>query len=178
MTRTSPLTLLVVALLGIGGGYVLDHALTVSGRPTFTPATTLPVLLVLIAGALILLAMPIRRATRSVTSRDSAQGSAAATRSRAEPVNPFRALRVAVLAKASSIVGSLVAGVAAGLGVYLLSRPVPPPLGSAGAVLATLIAALVLVVAALVAENMCTIRKDDDDEPPAPQPEPGHSHDW
>lgn len=40
------------------------------------------------------------------------------------------------------------------------------------AVIATLVGALVLLAAALVAEHLCTIRKDDDDERPGPD-EPG-----
>jgi hypothetical protein len=39
-------------------------------------------------------------------------------------------------------------------------------------VIAAIVGGLVLVAAGLVAEHLCTIRKDDDDEHPGP-PEPG-----
>jgi len=96
-------------------------------------------------------AIPIRRATR---------GTGVAT------VNPFRAVRIAMLAKASSIVGAVVGGMALGLILFLLTRPVTPSLGSMGTTIATAVSAALLVTAGLVAEHLCTIRKDDDDEQP------------
>ena len=50
------------------------------------------------------------------------------------------------------------------------TRPVPPSVGSMGAVIATAVCGVVLVAAALVAEHLCTIRKDDDDEHPEATP--------
>jgi uncharacterized protein (DUF697 family) len=71
-----------------------------------------------------------------------------------------------MLAKASSIVGAAIGGVAVGLLVFLVTRPVAPSLGSMGTIIATAISGAILVVAGLVAEHLCTIRKDDDDEQP------------
>jgi hypothetical protein len=154
--RTSPGILVVAALIGAVIGFGVDQLLTSAGRATFTPSLLLPVLLVLLSAAVILFALPIRR---SITGADPT------------PVDPFRAVRVAILAKASSVVGAVVAGVGVGLLVFLLTRPVAP-VGSVVAVIATIVTALVLLAAALVAEHLCTIRKDDDDEQPGP-PEPG-----
>ena len=156
MKRTGAGLLLGVAAAGGVGGFLLDQLLTSTGRPTFTPSLLLPVLLVLLGSITIVLALPIRRATTGLTA----------------PVDPFRALRIAMLAKASSLVGAIVAGVAGGLLVFLLTRPVPPSLGSTGAVVAALIGGVALVAAGLIAEALCTIRKDDDDEQPGPD-EPG-----
>lgn len=156
MRRTSPAVLVVVAILGAAVGFGIDQLLTGAGRATFTPSLLLPVLLVLLGAAVILFALPIRR---GVTGSDPT------------PVDPFRAVRVVMLAKASSIVGAAVAGIAAGLLAFLLTRPVAP-VGSVVAVALTLASALVLLAAALVAEHLCTIRKDDDDEHPGPD-EPG-----
>ncbi|MDZ8171499.1 DUF3180 domain-containing protein [Microbacterium xanthum] len=150
MTRTGTGILLVVAGLGVGVGFLVDQLLTSSGRPTFTPAAMLPILLVLLGGAVVAFAVPVRRATRGTG---------------ASP-NPFQALRIAMLAKASSIVGALTAGFALGLALFLLTRPVVPSVGSLGVVLATVGGGVALVAAGLVAEHMCTIRKDDDDEHP------------
>jgi len=153
--RTSPLTLVAAAVLGVAAGFLVDQLLTGSGRPTFTPSIMLPVLFVLLGVANIVLALPIRRATRGLAPR----------------VDPFRAVRVAMLAKASSIVGALVGGIGVGLLLFLFTRPVPPSVGSSAAVTAAIVGAVVLVVASMIAEQLCTIRKDDDDEQPGP-PEP------
>lgn len=180
MRRTSPFVLVVAAVLGALAGFVFDHLLTVSGRPTFTPFVSLPIMLLLLGAIVVVLALPIRRAIRGPRGGRGAVAAASQSASSARsaaPLNPFRALRIAILAKASSIVGAAIGGVGVGLAVYLLSRPVPPPLGSITAVIATAVAGAILVVAALVAENMCIIRKDDDDEPPGPAAG-GDTHPW
>lgn len=157
MKRTKAGTIAAVVAIGVFLGFAVDHVLTVTGRPTFTPSFLLPILLVLLGIALVAFALPIRRATAGA---DQA------------PIDPFRAVRIAMLAKASALVGAGVAGVAGGLLSFLLTRPVAPSLGSTGAVVAAIVGGLVLVAASLVAEHLCTIRKDDDDEHPEP-PEPG-----
>ncbi|GAA5154662.1 hypothetical protein GCM10025768_26150 [Microbacterium pseudoresistens] len=149
MKRTSPVILLLVALAGAAAGVLVDHALTSAGRATFTPAVALPILLVLLGAGLLVMAWQIRRSVR-------------ATGENRRRVNPFRALRTAVLARASSLAGAALAGFAAGLLGYLLSRPVPPPVGSAVAIVAALVGAVVLVIAALVAESFCTLPNDPD----------------
>lgn len=149
MRRTHPAFLVVVAILGAGIGFLLDQYLTSSGHATFTPAVTLPILLAVLGACVVLLALPVRRAVRG-----------------GARVDPFRAMRVAVLAQASSILGAVFAGFGAGLILFVETRPVAPPLGSLGTLNATAICGLLLVAAGLVAEHLCTIRKDDDDEQP------------
>jgi hypothetical protein len=149
--RTGLGILILAAALGVAAGFLLDQALTAGGRATFTPSVMLPVFLVLLGAIVVALALPIRRATRGTL---------------AAPVNPFWALRIAILAKASSIVGAVVAGLAGGLALFLLTRPVSPSVGSLGAIIATAVCGAALVVAGLYAEHLCTIRKDDDDEQP------------
>lgn len=150
MKRTSPAVLAIAAAIGAVLGFAVDQLLTGAGRATFTPSLLLPVLLVLLAAATVLFALPIRRATRGAGGTQ---------------VDPFRAVRIVMLAKASSIVGAVMSGLAAGLLAFLLTRPVTP-VGSVGAVIAALVSGVVLLAAALVAEHLCTIRKDDDDEHP------------
>lgn len=150
MRRISPVLLLMLALAGAAVGFLLDHALTTSGRPTFTPSFLLPVFLVLLAVTLLALAWPIRRSTRSTTRRH---------------VNPFRAVRTAMLARASSLVGAGITGFGAGLAAYLLSRPITPPIGS---IIATTIAALVLTIAAVIAESFCLLPGDGPHDPDGP----------
>ena len=121
MKRTGAGVLIAAVAIGVIVGFGIDQLLTAVGRPTFTPSLLLPVLLVLLGVALVLFALPIRRAIVGTHTR---------------PLDPFRAVRVAMLAKASSIVGGIVAGVAGGLLAFLLTRPVAPSLGSTGAVIA------------------------------------------
>ena len=162
MKRTGAGLLVTVGAAGVALGYLIDQLLTAGGSPTFTPSLMLPVLLVLLGAITVALAVPIRRAT---------------TGGGARRVDPFHALRIAMLARASSIVGAGVVGVALGLLVFLVSRPVAPSLGSTSAVIAAAVGGLILVVAGLVAEHLCTIRKDDDDDQPGPaDPGFGLSH--
>jgi hypothetical protein len=161
--RTSAGMLVVAAVIGIGVGFLIDQVLTATGRPTFTPAVTLPILLVLLGAVVVALAVPIRRAIHGKSG---------------QPVNPFRAVRIAMLAKASSIVGAAVGGIGVGLALFLVTRPVTPSLGSMGTILATAAAGALLIGAGLVAEHLCIIRKDDDDEQPGGE-DPGleaHHH--
>jgi len=151
MRRTSPVILILLAAAGGGFGYLLDHLLTVAGRATFAPSELLPLLLLLLAAAVLALAWPVRRSARGRSG----------TR-----IDPFRATRAATLARASSLLGALMAGFGAGLGVFLLSRPVAPQVGSIVAMAALVVSALVLVAAALVAEQFCTLPKDPDDRQP------------
>ena len=162
MKRTSATTLVILALIGGGIGYLIDHVLTVMGRATFTPSGFLPVLLLLLAAAALGVAWPVRRSVRGDTPGR---------------IDPFRALRAATLARASSLMGAIMAGLGAGLGVFLLTRPVNPQVGSILAMAALMVSALVLVAAALVAEQFCTLPKDPDDrqpDDPATGAEPGH----
>ncbi|MEJ1089422.1 DUF3180 domain-containing protein [Microbacterium sp. Mu-80] len=149
MRRTSTALLIVLALFGVGAGFGFNHLLTISGRATFTPSPFLPVLLLLIALAVFLLAWPVRRSTRG-----------------GARVDPFRALRAATLARASSLLGAILAGFGGGLLVFLLTRPVPAPVGSVVAMIALVVSAMLLVGVALIAEQFCTLPKDSDDRKP------------
>lgn len=148
MKRTSPLTLVACAVLGAAAGYVLDIALTANGRATYAPSAMLPILLVALGACCLLFAWPIHRAVKDAKS---------------PRVDPFRALRIAVLAKASSMVGALAGAFALGLVAFVLTRPVSPALGSMAETIATAVAGGILVILALVAEHMCTLPKDPDD---------------
>lgn len=151
MRRTSAVVLILLAVAGGGVGYLVDHLLTVGGRATFAPSGFLPVLLLLLAAAVLALAWPVRRSVRGQS------------RTR---IDPFRATRAATLARASSLLGAIMTGFGSGLLVFLLSRPVGPQVGSVVAMAALVASSLVLVVAALVAEQFCTLPKDPDDRQP------------
>jgi hypothetical protein len=149
--RTGATILIVAVLSGLVVGFLVDAVLTSTGRPTFVPAASLPTILVLLGGIVVAFAVPIFRASRGRSGRR---------------IDPFRALRIAMLAKASSLVGAAATGFAVGLLAFVFTRPFTPSLGSLGSIIATAVCGAVLVVAGLVAEQLCTIRKDDDDEHP------------
>ncbi|PVE73782.1 DUF3180 family protein [Microbacterium testaceum] len=155
MKRTGAGILIIALVIGAVVGFVVDTMLTAMGRTTFSPAASLPTILVLLGAVVVVLAIPIFRASRGRSG---------------QRIDPFRALRIAMLAKASSLLGAVAAGFAAGLLGFLLTRPVTPSIGSMGSIIATLAAGAVLVVAGLVAEQLCTIRKDDDDDTPGNTP--------
>ncbi|CAO1653734.1 DUF3180 domain-containing protein [Salinibacterium sp. NSLL150] len=148
VARTSAVHLVTIAAAGAAVGWLLEVLLTASGNPIVTPSVALAVSLFLIAVIVVVLAVPIYRSSRGL---------------RKERVNPFFALRVVVLAKASSFAGALLGGTALGIAVYLLSRTVSPETGAIGTSFVVSAGAIVLLIAGLVAEYLCTIPPDDDD---------------
>jgi hypothetical protein len=135
--------MLIAVVVGLMALYTMNIVLAMRGVAVVVPPVSLAVALALIAVTLIALAWPVRRA---------AQGE--------RRIDPFFATRVVVLAKASALAGALLAGAAAGILIYLLSRVVVP-LGSSLTAGATLVAAVALAAAALVAEHWCSLPPDE-----------------
>lgn len=150
MKRTSAGLLIGAAFLGAIVGFGVDQVLTSMGRASITPAYSLSILFGFLALAVLALAWPIRRAVRATPARR---------------IDPFRATRIAVLARASSLLGALTGGGALGLLLFVSTRGTAAPVGSLTAIGVTIAASVVLLVAALIAEKFCTLPKDDDDQP-------------
>lgn len=146
MSRSRPLPLVLLALIGFALAFVIDLVLAMRGQPVLVPPPSLAIGLVLIAALLVALAWPVRRAA------------AGATR-----IDPFYATRVVVLAKASALAAALLSGGGAGILVYLLSRAVVP-IGSTLTAAGMLVAAVILLIAALLAEHFCRLPPDDDEK--------------
>ena len=151
MTRTKPLHLVLIGLLGIVAMWFVETALAATGRPVVVPPFTLAVALLLIGVVIVVLALPVRRVARG---------------DRTARVDPFYATRVVLLAKASSLVGALLGGAGIGIVAYLLSRSVIPAAGSVAMAIGSAIGALLLLAAGLIAEHMCAIPPEDDDGRP------------
>lgn len=151
MKRTRPTPLIGLGVAGLVIGFLVELGAAGAGIPVFIPPLSLPITLVAIAAIVIAFAIPIRRATR------------AKTRVR---IDPFRAMRVAVLAKACSLSGALLTGSGIGVLVYLLSRSVLPATGSIWQAVAATVGAAILLAAGLVAEYFCTLPPEDDDTKP------------
>jgi hypothetical protein len=157
MKRTRATTVVILAVLGAVGGWFIDAGLTAAGQHIVMLPPTLPPVLAVIGGIVVLLAVPIRRMTKGTAKKF---------------VDHLYSTRIVMLAKASALTGALIAGVAIGICGYLLTRSVLPAVGSFGLALATLGGAAILLTAGLVAEWFCTIppMDDGDDEKPGKRP--------
>jgi 4-hydroxybenzoate polyprenyltransferase len=147
--RTRPLTLVFYAIGAAVIAWFLQAALTASGASAIIPPFTLAILLALIGLVVVAFALPVRRAVRD---RENHR------------VDPFYATRVVVLAKASSIAGSLIFGATVAIVSYLLTRSVIGGVGSIFTSGAGVLGSVILLVCGLIAENMCSIPPDDRDK--------------
>jgi hypothetical protein len=75
------------------------------------------------------------------------------------------AMRVAVLAKSTSLSGALLLGAGIGITLYLLTRSVVPAVASVWLALGTALGSVVLLGGGLLAEYFCTLPPDDQEEP-------------
>ena len=149
MKRTRPLVLVVFAVVGGGAGLLLQVILAAAGTAAASAPFTLALSLAVIGVLVVVFALPVRRAVRD---RDKNR------------VDPFYATRVVILAKASSIAGSLLFGASGAIVGYLLTRTVIAAVGSIFASGAAVVGSIVLLVCGLVAENMCSLPPDDEDK--------------
>jgi hypothetical protein len=149
MKRTSPAPLIGLFLLGAVCAYLLELVLQSQGGFIYVPPITLPTTLIVVAVAVVLLAIPIRR---KVTGK------------RKEPIDSLYASRVVALAKASSFAGALLLGLGAGVLFYLLGRPIAPGGLMLVNVAAQLVSAAAVVAGGLVAEWLCVLPPDDRDQ--------------
>ncbi|WP_430647785.1 DUF3180 domain-containing protein [Agromyces sp. GXS1127] len=149
MNRTHASTVVAFTVVGLALGYLGELALVAGGSTAIVPPISLAVTLVGVGVIVVLVAWPIRQAVRG---------------DRKRRVDPFRAARIAVLAKASSVTGALVLGVGLGITAFLLSRSVLPPAATIWMGLATAIGAALLLAGGLVAEHFCTLPPDDPEE--------------
>ncbi|HEV7848426.1 MAG TPA: DUF3180 domain-containing protein [Mycetocola sp.] len=151
MNRTRATPLVGLAALGFVAGFLVEYGLEAYGRPLLVPPLTMPFTLLVVAVLVLGVAIPIRR---TVTGK------------RVTRIDPFRAMRIVVLAKASSLVGALLTGASLGAVLYFTTRPVLPAIGSMWLAIASCVGAAVLTTAGLIAEHLCTLPKDEDDDAP------------
>ncbi|WP_375389208.1 DUF3180 domain-containing protein [uncultured Amnibacterium sp.] len=151
MRRTGPLALLGIAVVGAVIGWLLQVALVAGGAPSFIPPVTLYSVLFLLAAGLLLLGRPVRRVVKGKADR---------------PIDPFYAMRILVLAKASGLAGALLVGGAAALLLYAVSRTGTAATPAFWPDVLTGIGALVLCAAGLVVEWWCRIPPQDRAENP------------
>ena len=152
MKRTS--IALLVGLVGLGAAvaYLGELFLQTTGGITLVPPYSIEITLVVIAIAVVALAVPVRRRI---------------TGTRKHPLDPFYAVRVAVLAKASALTGAILLGAGVGILIILFGRPVLPEWSLLIPAVGLGVCSLLLVIAGLIAEWMCVLPPDD---PEAPRP--------
>jgi len=148
VTPTRIPVLLVVAAIGAAVGWLLETALVAMGRAIAVPPITLSVSLALVAAIIVAMAVPVFRVVRGTATKR---------------VDPFYATRVVVLAKASSLAGALVGGGTLAILGFVLSRSIVPAVGSVALTIAAAVCAVLLLIAGLSAEKMCTLPPQDDD---------------
>jgi len=152
--HTRPATLVGLAVVALVGGFVLDAALVASGQPSIVPSIVLGLVLLVIGGVVVTMAVPVRRVAKGTQK---------------ERVDPFYATRVLLLAKASSLAGSLFAGASGGVLAFMTTRGVDVAIGSVVPTIVAVVGGLGLLAAGIVAEHMCTVPPGDDEGGPGAQ---------
>ncbi len=142
MKHTSTRSIVIAAFIGAVVVWLIEALLVRLGEPVLIPPRTWSVALVILGGAIMALAWPIRSWVHGHTTLGI--------------VDPFYATRVVLLAKSMSVGGAGVMGGALGILAFLVSRPVlsPDGLWLSGA---AVVGAIVLMVGGMVAERWCTL---------------------
>lgn len=160
MTRTKPAQLIALAVIGTVVGFLLQIGLAAASLPKLRVEYTFAVTIGLIAFVIVILAVPVYRATHGPLRH---------------PIDSFYATRVVALAKASSLAGALLVGLGLGLSFDLLIRSSTTTGDLVARDLASLGAAILLLIAGLVAEFLCRVPpRDEDDDHPERGPERVH----
>lgn len=149
LQRTSPFAVLTFAVVGVSVGLLLQFLRSTRGEAPIVPPLSLAATLVVLGAVLLSLAIALRRAVTRVSGK---------------PVNPFHAVRILAGARAAQFVGALLGGFGAGLLVQVVTRTIPPPPSSWLPMLLTLVAGLVLLVCAVIAETLCRVPPSDESE--------------
>ncbi|MEP6843680.1 MAG: DUF3180 domain-containing protein [Pseudolysinimonas sp.] len=149
MTRTGLGTMVLMVVIGTVVGFLLQIALAAASLPKFRPEFSFGATLALIGIVVVVLAVPVYRATHGPLRH---------------PVDAFYATRVVVLGKASSLAGALLSGFGIGLAFELLIHSGTTTGDTLLRVLAALGGSVLLLVGGLVAEFLCRVPPQDDDD--------------
>ncbi len=149
MTPTKPQTLLLIALVTTVLGFALARVWEAAGaRPLPVPWTAVLGMLV-IAVAVLVVTWPVRRWNAGHRDRR---------------LDPLRAARSVVLAKAASMCGALLGGWYLGQALVVLGDlGIEPRRERFAAAVLSVLAAVAVLVAGLVAERWCRLPPDSDD---------------
>ena len=137
--------MVIVAIIGGVGAWALEGVLSALGEPVIVPPWSWGVGLTFLGALVLAIAWPIRQRLHSTSKRDL--------------LDPFYATRVVLLAKSTTVAGSLFLGAAAGVGVFFLTRPVVAE-GTLWSSASALLGAILLMGSGLLAERWCTLPPD------------------
>ncbi|SDQ16867.1 DUF3180 domain-containing protein [Quadrisphaera sp. DSM 44207] len=150
MTPLRVRPLLLVALSAGVVAWVVLGLVEQDGRPSLPLPWTAPAGLLVLAGALLGFGWPVRAWNRGRRDR---------------PLDPLRAARTVVLARACAVAGAVLTGGYAGLVVLVApAAGVEPQRERLLVAVAAVLAALGLAVAGLVVERWCRLPPDDDED--------------
>lgn len=164
MKQSKPLTLIAIGLTSAVAAYLYATWAISRSLPTPVSGFNLMFTLPAIAVVLIILAWPIYRYRQvliraSKSQLDPAAGAATTSnKPRPKRVDPFYAVRVLVLAKATAVASSIFIGWH--LGVIFIQAKAPVIANGLWLNLGTLIGAVFAIVAALWVESICKIPDD------------------
>jgi hypothetical protein len=145
MTQTRPTTMVTLAIIGGVVAWALEVVLSALGQPAIVPPWSWGVGLGLLGALVLAIAWPIRQRLHLAPRRDL--------------LDPFYATRVVLLAKSTSVAGSLFLGAAMGVGIFFLTRPVVTE-DTLWASAMALLGAILLMVGGTTAERWCTLPPD------------------
>ncbi|MFM7014638.1 MAG: DUF3180 domain-containing protein [Actinomycetota bacterium] len=154
MRPTKILSLVATALAVAGGSFLLTGFLVTRGYPVALSPFNFSLTLIAIAAVIALLGIPLWR-YRTALKRPNVS-------SRPKRVDPFYAVQVLLLSKATSISGSIFVGWHLGLLLYQLFSPIVV-LDALGRNLFAFIAALLMVVSGFVTELVCRLPDSGDE---------------
>lgn len=158
MRHTTARSLVISAVVGGVLLWGIEVLLVTLGEPVLVPPQTWSIALVVLGGAIMALAWPIRAHARSTDRKGL--------------MDPFYATRVVLLAKSMALGGAVLTGGAIGALLFLGTRPVVPAAGlwlSGAAV----VGAIVLMTGGVIAERWCTLPPGSSTGDPEGEPEGG-----
>jgi hypothetical protein len=153
MKPTKILSLLVSNIVAAAFTFVIVKALIANGAAVPVAPNNLLISIPSIGVIELLAAIPIFRYRRELTKF-------AKTEKRPKRIDPFYAVRILALAKATAISGSLFAGFAVSLVILQSNLPVIPDSIWLNAI--ALIESIVLIVVAIIVERACKLPDDSD----------------
>ncbi|MEY4367617.1 MAG: hypothetical protein RLZ28_1032 [Actinomycetota bacterium] len=156
MRPTRWLTLIAVAAVTGFAALTATDFLVKKGQEIFVAPVSLIITLPGIAILLVVIAWPVVRYRR-----DLALAKKAETVKPVKRVNPFYAVRVLLLAKASAITAAAILGWQVGFLIFLYSRPIVVTDASTKT-FATALGSIFLLVIALAIERFCRLPNDTD----------------
>lgn len=147
MKKTNPLVLVGLTPFGFALGFGLDWVFVATGRPSLPVPWSLTVSLVLVGAVVVALGARVNWATQSKPGRR---------------INPVAAVQILTLAQSAALAGAVVFGAIGGIIAFTVTRPyiAADALPSS---IAGLVASVVLVVCALIAEWLCRVPPTDAD---------------